>query len=434
MMEKIIKSRRRVQEDFDSDGVVEEAVGFLQKVFLNKNGEVVWENVGGGVNLVTKAYDINGDGKKEIIVGGSERKIFVYSDNGEKLKEIRYWSAGDKKAGWVWDIDIDDINGDGKPEILVGGMAAWGGEGIDVKLYDPEFNEIWKYRVPRSALRVRIDDLEGKGEKVAVVMTYDGRVIILDKNGKEKKKTMLGANIVEMDIEDINGDGKKEIIVGSADGELFALTSDLKRMWTEKISDYDIVQVYTIKVDDFNGDGKKEILVTGRRFVGLFDPNGKKILAKDNNILEGDGLKVNLKIDVVEIHTPSGVNKIKMDDWIEAAAIGKTKEKNIIALALLGYNLIVMDEKGNILKEFTSDDGYFAVDIGDANNDGEVEIVAGTSTGRILVYNLEGETLHESKLYGEVSAISVLDIDGDGKNEIIASTKNQADEIMLIKL
>ena len=310
MKEELLKSSRYIMDDIDGDGEVEEVAAYIQTLTVSRKGEQIWQKVFAGVPLVARAYDINGDGKKEIIVGGSERKIYVFSPEGEELKVVQYWSPGDKRAGWVWDIHIDDVNGDGKPEILVGGMAAWGGGGIDVKLYNSDFEEIWTHHVSRSAFRVAVDDLNGNGEKEVVVTTMIGDVKVLDANGKEKKKTQVGAGVSALEIADIDGSGKKEIMVGTVDGDFIVLDYNLREKWKAKVSSYYPVQVYNIVAKDFNGDGKVEILVACRRCIILFNSTGGIIYKKDDNVLrgdiDGDGAEENLKMYVGKIEAFKG--------------------------------------------------------------------------------------------------------------------------------
>ena len=440
MMEELLKSYRTVIGDFDNDGEKEKVVGYLQTVTYYKGDEEKWKDILAGVALVVRVHDINGDGKPEILMGGSERKLKVYDIDGNKIKEIQYWSAGDKRAGWVWDIIVDDVNNDGKPEILVGGMAAWGGEGIDVKLYDNEFNEIWTYHVNRSSFRLGVDDLNGDGEKEVVVTTFLGDVIILDNKGKKKFSTQVGAGVSAIEIAKIGSNEKSTIIVGTVDGDLIAFNHGLKEKWKIKVSDYYPVQVYSILARDFNNDGKVEILVNCRRCILILDENGKVIYKKDNNILEfnHENKKYRVQPYVEELalyRENEKLWRIRLPDRFESGTIADINSDGspeiIVALSLnkiVAYNL-----KGELVKEIDLDDMASFVEVADANNDGKPEIVVGTAFGSVKVYDAEGNKLSEHRVYGEVGVIGICDIDDDSKNEIIVATKNQAGEILLVK-
>ena len=439
-MEELLKSYRTIIGDLDNDGKEEKIVGYLQTVSMIKNENIVWRDVLAGVALVVRAHDINGDGKPEILMGGSERKLKVYDLEGNKIKEIQYWSPGDKRAGWIWDIIVDDVNGDGKPEILVGGMAAWGGGGIDVKLYDNEFNEIWTYHVNRSSFRLGVDDVDGDGNKEIIVTTFIGDVIILDKNGKVKHKTQVGAGVSAIEIASLNETGKKFILVGTVDGDLFVFNHKLKEFWKVKVSEYYPVQVYSIIAKDFNNDGKPEILVNCRRCVLLLSSNGDILYSKDNNILEfeynGEKYKFQPYVEELALYkNGEQLWRINLPDRLEAATIvdinGDGKPEIVISLSY--KKVVVINLKGEIIKELEVEDQTSMVEVADVNNDGKLELIVGTAFGGIYVYDLEGNKLSEHRLYGEIGTIGILDIDNDGKNELIAATKNQAGEILYVK-
>ncbi|MGQ4891163.1 MAG: FG-GAP repeat domain-containing protein [Candidatus Njordarchaeia archaeon] len=442
MNEEILKSARYIVDDIDDDGEKEEIIAYIQKMTVLRNGEKLWEKVFAGVPLVVRVHDINGDGKKEILVGGSERKIYVFSPEGEELKVVQYWSPGDKRAGWVWDIHVEDVDDDGKSEILVGGMAAWGGGGIDVKLYNNEFEEVWTYHVPRSAFRLGLDDIDGDGEKEVVVTTMIGDVKILDRNGKEKKKTQVGAGVSALEIVDITGDGKKEILVGTVDGDFVVLDHNLREKWKAKVSSYYPVQVYNIVARDFNSDGKKEILVASRRCTILFDISGGIVYKKDDNVLTGDidkdGKEENLKMYVEKLEAVKG-NQILwsrfLPDRLETVALGDlTGDGNLEIVVGMSDGLVeILNNNGEVLKTWKEDVQVSVVQVGDYNNDGKLEVLVGTAFGNVRIYDADGNKLNEHQLYGEIGSIAIFDIDRDGKKELIVSTKNQASELRIIK-
>ncbi len=60
--------------------------------------------------------DVNGDGKKEVVLIARHNKWYpaeVYVVNADGLEVSRYWNPG-----WIHDVILNDINGDGVPEIL----------------------------------------------------------------------------------------------------------------------------------------------------------------------------------------------------------------------------------------------------------------------------------------------------------------------------
>ncbi|MCX4451219.1 VCBS repeat-containing protein [Streptomyces sp. NBC_01789] len=71
-----------------------------------------------------QSADLNKDGKKDLIMGGTSNGVWAYSGpsmvNGAKPEKL--WQA--TVPGSVHDIQVGDVNGDGKPEIVVAADTA----------------------------------------------------------------------------------------------------------------------------------------------------------------------------------------------------------------------------------------------------------------------------------------------------------------------
>ncbi|MEV1025980.1 VCBS repeat-containing protein [Streptomyces sp. NPDC050264] len=71
-----------------------------------------------------KSADLNKDGKNDLVMGGSSNGVWAYSGpslvNGAKPEKL--WQA--TLPGAVHDIELGDVNGDGKPEIVVAADTA----------------------------------------------------------------------------------------------------------------------------------------------------------------------------------------------------------------------------------------------------------------------------------------------------------------------
>jgi hypothetical protein len=92
---------------------------------LNRNFDLLWTHEG-NTGHFPWAYDINSDGFDEVMAGYD-----MLDHNGKLL-----WSCKDLEdhADCLW---TGDVNGDGKKEICVGGSVTC--------LYDADGNELWRY-------------------------------------------------------------------------------------------------------------------------------------------------------------------------------------------------------------------------------------------------------------------------------------------------
>jgi len=128
-----------------------------------------------------KSADLNQDGKNDLVMGGQSNGVWAYSGpslvNGSKPEKL--WQA--TVPGGVHDIQVGDVNGDGRPEFVVAADTA----------------------------TVVLDGKTGK-----TLATIDG-------GGQFVRSARLA---------DLNGDGKKDILV--ATDALRAYSGDGRAMWT----------------------------------------------------------------------------------------------------------------------------------------------------------------------------------------------------------
>jgi len=212
--------------DLDQDGSLEILAGDMagKLVCLTRNGETVWTyEESEGIGSAPAVGDLDTDGSAEIVIVTPETPLVCLSHDGTVL-----WRMGEKTDTWgsrlkressgpvIWDLD-----GDGRPEILVGigsALVAVKGEGKLLWAY-PMANQI------DSAISVA--DTDGDGEVEIYAADLSGKFACVAASGGEKWSTRLGKRARRSPtIADVDGDGVIEILVAGYGEELIAFTPD----------------------------------------------------------------------------------------------------------------------------------------------------------------------------------------------------------------
>ncbi|WP_245984666.1 FG-GAP-like repeat-containing protein [Biomaibacter acetigenes] len=225
-----------------------------------------------------KVYDIDGDGRDEIIVG-SYGGIFIYKMRGKELIKIAESTAMD---GEVVSLAIADIDGDGKLEIVA---AARGRSKIYIFRFDGKLvflrPEVFRYNV--YCLDAGDTDGDGTVEVVIKTRSHGGSVVyvLCFKDGKKMEK--WSGNIPDADkdfivVDDFDGDGRDEIIFDCTDrtvkilhfkGGIYGI------MWGCPDLDQDPKDVAVFDVD---GDGQRELVIVCLNTVYIYGWKGRSIV------------------------------------------------------------------------------------------------------------------------------------------------------------
>lgn len=124
--------------------------------------------------------DLDGDGKKEVAtaINGTWNRVTVYSEDGKPLSNAQF-GPGPSKAlrAQMRAMDVADLDGDGRKKIVVG-IA----EGLIVAL-DARCQKIWSTRLPSPPVSLRCVPWPGAKSACVVAGCDDGTVAALDENG-----------------------------------------------------------------------------------------------------------------------------------------------------------------------------------------------------------------------------------------------------------
>jgi len=247
--------------------------------------------------------DLNGDGRNDVAViasSGYGQVILVYYQNSSGTLEPPLVITTD--VG-LRGIAIGDVNGDGKADLVVSGLAVAANSGwlsrIVVLLQDPTTGQLLPGReTPVSANNVgdlAIGDLNSDGRNdIAVLAEWTsvsgmGNLCLFYQNSDGTLQPEVIYNKVpvmytgEIHIADLNGDGRNDVVLQTNLLVLGVITQTATGTLSDTPVSYDVQTSYwpnvsAFAVGDVNGDGRPDIAV--------IDPGNNGYL---NVFLQGSG-------------------------------------------------------------------------------------------------------------------------------------------------
>ncbi len=236
--------------DINKDGKQEVIVGTQSGVVyaLDCKGKHLWSfKAGDAVKGSAKALDADGDGKEEIVFGSSDGNAYVLDMRGKPKKKISVGSS------------IEST-----PAKFKGLMIICTSKG-EIIAYNKEYEKEWVYKTKgRITAEPNVLIMKNREEKIVVGSTDNNLYCINEDGTLNWLFETKGAIYSKAEITDINNDREKEIIFGSCDNNLYVLDEEGKRIWSYE-TDFWIIG--TPLVMDINDDGRKEII------IGSYDNN-----------------------------------------------------------------------------------------------------------------------------------------------------------------
>ncbi len=328
--------------------------------------------------------DINSsyDGK-EIVVAGSDGRIYAYRGNGVKLWEFDTNSSIESSPA------VGDIDNDGDMEIVVGlGSQYVTGEDGGVICLNHSGGQVWRF--------AGIEDRHGGTGDVP-----DGRP-----DGVYSTPA-LG---------DLDGDGDLEIVFGAWDHWLRALNDDGTLLWSVFMRD----TIWSSPaLGDINRDGFLEIAIGVdshyEAAFGTVDGGAIHVFTHDGAELPG----FPQYIDQALMSSPA-LGDINGDGWLEIVTGTGAYFPG------LGRQVHAWDHNGDHVSGWpkTVDDYVFSSPaLGDMDNDGLPDVVVGCNDGKIYAWKGNGSQIFAltASSWGVRTSPTLADYDGDGQVEVLYS-------------
>ncbi|NOZ20193.1 MAG: hypothetical protein GXP25_03800 [Planctomycetes bacterium] len=325
--------------------------------------------------------------------------------------------AETKGIDTLWSADVGspvlalaqgDVNGDGKAETAIGC------EDKKVRLLNSSGKIMWEFEAGGKINSVAIADIDGDGKGEVIAGSDDRCCYVLNADGKERwrfqgeegddpywRRYWKAGEVEKVLAADINGNGKKEIIFAAANMNIHACDVTGKRLW--RFRRYGVCT--SLVAADLTGDGKMEVIggpakITCTSACSVIGQDGKAIASYGN-----DGWASAL----------TAVCTADLDGDGKLEVICGTNMNNIFALNMA---------KGKLALRWK----YTAGDVinslcGARLTDGKAQhVIAGSASEYVYCLDAAGKVAWTANLHDPVLWVAARDLNGDGRDEIVAAT------------
>ena len=340
--------------DVDGDGKVEvlAAVGKFVRC-LKHDGTVMWEQELPNIAMAIDAYDLDNDGKGEVVVGCRDHKLYCFDYEGKERWSVLtpadpYFPEVEPATGEIKQVKCADMDGDGDGEIVIG-SSNWFAYG-----YDHEGNKLWgSLNWAHQPTSIAFPKM-GEGKLAALIGTTYNSANVFSPEGKVIKSVSVGYHGAAMSAAagDMDGNGKDELLVGSRVGGFHCNELGSDKAWVKFMG----AEVSQVAVADLTGDGKLEAIAGSKNFYLLVtDAEGEALWAKN----VGEAIL----------------------DFVVADVNGDGVPEIVVATE--GGMVRVVDAEGNIIGTLKTGGNVTKIVAADFNGDGKVQIAAGCDDGFI---------------------------------------------------
>ena len=261
--------------------------------------------------------------------------------------------------------------------------------------------------------RLRLADLNGDG-KQAIVAAAGNSVLAIDASGQQIWRFQGTAPFSDVDVGELSDRPGLEVLAGNQDPFLRILAADGTLVsqhelrgpsWNQKHGDRPW-GCSSLRIVDLDVDGTNEIAVgTQSMELRLFAPDWRQIALVRQAVLHGS-------LDFMALDC-AGDNKLEL-------------------LATNHYGSVsVHHHDGTKLGSFYTSIGDMQAVVADLDGDGQIELIAGSSTGDLICWTLNRTPpMNQSKVrwrfdnfgYG-VNQLRTADLNADGKPEILIASQ-----------
>jgi FG-GAP-like repeat/Subtilase family len=379
------------------------------------------ENViGPGTMAAPLLYDLDGDGKKEIIVAGNDQRLYVWKSDGTNAKGFPVYVRSNEMYGnkIIYPPCLADIDDDGKMEIIIATNEAIPIPGMmNINLFGaaPQSEENYYF----SEKGITSGGIDIMPSVLNIVNRFIGKkclVYAIKSSGA------------------VNGDGGRSIT---------ASQSAFVKGWPAGVEAFvpDMLPLLGPSSKpcafDYNGDGKDEVVASftsGK--TSIIDGNGKIVKQMVQGPFGNKAVGMNDRSLVLNLFESAALGDITGDGTPQIIK-GGLSLFGALNLGLSGQNLpynyaiqVWDSQTGKFLESFPRaiDDYvmYSEPSIADVDGDGIPDIIVGSELYLLHAFGSDGmdKTGFPKMAAGSMMTTpAVADLDGDGNNEVGVATR-----------
>lgn len=254
----------------------DDGIGYL----IDKSGKKLWSfNTGGRINAMSSG-DLNADGKADLVFGSEDGNVYAVDHVGRELWHFHCppYPTWKGKKGQVRDILMDDLDGDGKAETIVGAnnvmlhvLNSRGTSILNIENRDPH------------AIFDNFSAMDMDGDNVKEILSFPstgsfGSVHEWNLSGEQNRIRADGwpSQICCRAEGDLDGDGKTDIAYGTSRGNVYYRMWEKGRLGNKKV--YSVgTKVSNIGVCESQNNGGQVAVVTDMSYLHLLDKKGKPL-------------------------------------------------------------------------------------------------------------------------------------------------------------
>lgn len=311
----------------------------------------------------------------------------------------------------------------------------------------PRLDVVTAWRLPFAQAQGAVLTRLAPGERPVIVAQTPREVALVTPQGKLARSVALG-DVVTLASGDLNGDGGDEIVLlRSRPSRVQARGAELQPLWSLDLESA-VPAPTRVAVIDLDGDGAGEVVAGGPAGLRAWSAAGRELwtfsfesqVAGEQGELRGlddlrlpDGTRrvaaarrngdiVVLDAEGKPVHTRTGqeIRRLRAGD-VDGDRRGEL---------LIGYDsgtFSALDETGRTRLTAALDEAV--VEVRRLELDGQPdtpEVALGGRRGQVLVVARGGRVLLAERLGARVTDLAGVDVDGDGRDELVAGTEDNS--------